>query len=106
MLPEWSRIVPDGENFNVLAALTPGVTLDGRRLAPGQAVFIPAWGRPADVTADNLGARVVIAYPHPAPTSIWRHTPGPDPAAGQLPRPQPSQPLTEAVEAPVPAMAA
>jgi hypothetical protein len=84
-LPEWSRISPDGETCHVIAALTPGVVLDGRSLAPGAAVFIPAWGRPLDLT--GAGSRVLVAYPDHTPTAVWRHAPGPDPAAGQLPLP-------------------
>jgi hypothetical protein len=99
MLPDWSRIIPDGETCHVLTALTPGVAVDGRRLPPGQAVFIPAWGRPLDITAASVGAKAVVAYPDDTPTSVWRHTPGPDPAAGQLPKPQPSRPSVEAVSA-------
>ena len=97
LLPEWSRVVPDGETCHVLTAMTSGVTVDGRRLSPGQTVFIPAWGRPLDVTAARAGAKVTVAYPESRPTSVWRHTPGPDPAAGQLPKPQPSRPNAEAV---------
>ncbi len=97
LLPEWSRIVPDGETCHVLTAMTSGVTVDGRRLSPGQAIFIPACGRPLDVTAAGVGARVAVAYPDARPTSVWRHTPGPDPSAGQLPKPQPSRPNAEAV---------
>jgi hypothetical protein len=97
LLPDWSRIVPDGETCHVLTAMTSGVTVDGRRLSPGQAVFVPAWGRPLDITAARVGDRVAVAYPEFRPTSVWRHTPGPDPAAGQLPKPPPSRPTAEAV---------
>jgi hypothetical protein len=97
LLPEWSRIVPDGETCHVLTAMTPGVMVDGRRLSPGHAVFIPAWGRALDIAAASAGAKVAVAYPDVRPTSVWRHTPGPGPTAGQLPKPQPSRPNAEAV---------
>jgi hypothetical protein len=96
LLPEWSRIVPDGETCHVITALTPGVTVDGRRLQPGTSVFVPAWGRPLDLTSAQGGGKLLVAYPDRTPTAIWRHSPGPDPAAGQLPKPQPSRPLMEA----------
>jgi hypothetical protein len=97
MLPRWSRIVPDGATCHVLTALTSGIAVDGRVLVPGRAVFVPARGRPLDITADTIGARLVVAYPDATPTSIWRHTREPDPAAGRLPKPCPSRPLAEAV---------
>jgi hypothetical protein len=96
LLPDWSRIVPDGETCHVLTAMTPGVIVDGRRLPAGHAVFIPAWGRPLDITAATAGAKAAVAYPDARPTSVWRHTPGPGPNAGQLPKPQPSRPNAEA----------
>jgi hypothetical protein len=96
-LPEWSRAVPDGETCHVLMALTPGVTIDGRTLRPGHAVFIPACGRPFDITSADASAKAIIAYPDKTPTAIWRHSPGPDPVAGQLPKPEPAQPGVRAV---------
>jgi hypothetical protein len=107
MLPEWSRIVPDGETCHVLTALTPGVAVDGGKLPPGQAIFIPAWGRPLDVTAADRGAKAIVAYPDARPTSVWRHTPSPDPAGARLPKPQPWRPrAADALAYPQPAMAA
>lgn len=92
-LPEWSRIAPDGETCHVLMALEPGVIVDGRPLKPGEAVLAPACGRPLDLVVERPYARILVAYPDRTPTAVWRHTPGPDPAAGQLPRPAPQQPL-------------
>lgn len=107
ILPDWSRIVPDGETCHVLTALTPGIGVDGRALPLGRAVFVPAWGRPLDITADNVGAKLLVAYPDATPTSVWRQTREPDPAAGQLPKPCPYRPLVEAMSASrEPAMAA
>jgi hypothetical protein len=97
MLPERSHIVPDGQTCHVLTAVTPGVNVDGRRLPPGQTVFVPACGRQLDITASNVGARVIVAYPDAAPTSVWRFTPEPDPAAGRLAKPRPSRPRVGAV---------
>lgn len=99
ILPDWSRVVPDGETCHVLTALTPGIAIDGRPLAPGRAIFIPASGRPLDIVTDNTGPRLAVAYPDATPTSVWRHTREPDPAAGQLPKPCPPRPLVEAVSA-------
>jgi hypothetical protein len=99
LLPEWSRVVPDGETCHVLTALSQGVTVDGRKLGPGEAVFVPAWGRPLDISAAERGCKLLVAYADRTPTAIWQHTPGPDPAAGQLPAPQPERPpLVEAAD--------
>lgn len=92
-LPEWSRIVPDGETCHVILAIGTGIRCDGRDLKPGEAVLAPARGRPFDLVVARRDARVLVAYPARAPTSVWRHTPGPDPASGQLPKPAPQQPL-------------
>lgn len=92
-LPEWSRIVPDGETCHVMMALDPGIAVDGRPLKPGEAVLAPACGRPLDLVTERQNARILVAYPDQTPTTVWRHTPGPDPAAGQLPKPAPRQPL-------------
>jgi hypothetical protein len=107
MLPAWSRLVPDGQTCHVVMALTPGVGIDGHRLYPGEAVFLPAWGRPVDMTGGRVGAKALVAYPSQAPTAIWRHTPGPDPMGGLLPRPEPVAPRLEAAARAVePALAA
>lgn len=91
-LPEWSRLVPDGETCHVVTALSEGVLLDGRRLFPGQSVFIPAFGRPVDLLAQSRASKILVAYPDQTPTAIWRHTPGPDPMGGLLPKPEPAHP--------------
>lgn len=91
-LPEWSRLIPDGETCHVLVGLTPGARIDGRALLPGEAVLSPACGRPIDIVAERTGAKLLVAYPDRTPTEVWRHTPGPDPAAGVLPRPEPARP--------------
>jgi hypothetical protein len=107
LLPEWSRIVPDGETCHVLVPLGAGVRIDGRTLLSGEAVLVPAHGRPLDIVAERQGARLLVAYPDRAPTAVWRHAPGPDPAAGQLPKPEPAQPPVWAFAKPLePAMAA
>ncbi len=77
-LPAWSRLVPDGETCHVVVALTQGVRVDDRCLQPGEAVFVPAFGRAIDIAAQGQAA-ALVAYPDTRPTSIWRHTPGPDP---------------------------
>lgn len=77
-LPAWSRLVPDGETCHVVVALTQGVRVDDRFLQPGEAVFVPALGRAIDIAAQGQAA-ALVAYPDTRPTSIWRHTPGPDP---------------------------
>ncbi|HVY87800.1 MAG TPA: hypothetical protein VG942_02975 [Hyphomonadaceae bacterium] len=84
-LPAYSSIVPDGETCHVITALSRGVAVDGRALAPGEATFVPACGRPIDLTGE--GAKVMVAYPDRAPTEIWKHCSGPDPVASQLPLP-------------------
>ncbi|MBI1360074.1 MAG: hypothetical protein GC155_07295 [Alphaproteobacteria bacterium] len=94
-LPERSLIDPDGETCHVMVALTPGVVIDGRHLTQGEAIFVPAWGRPFQVQATH--GQVLVAYPDAAPTTIWRDAPGPDPAAGQAPRPEPVRPPLSAV---------
>ncbi len=91
-LPEWSRIVPDGETCHALVALGHGVKVDGHVLTPGETVLAPACGRPLDIAALQKGAKLLVAYPDNKPTAIWRHTPGPDPTAGLLPRPEPAHP--------------
>lgn len=91
-LPAWSRVVPDGETCHVLVALGQGITIDGRTLAPGAAVFVPAWGRPLEISAAEPGSKLLVAYADRTPTAIWRHAPGPDPAPGQLPLPEPAHP--------------
>jgi hypothetical protein len=106
LLPEWSRIVPDGETCHVLVPLGADIRVDGRAVPPGESVFVPACGRPLDLTAARQGAKLLVAYPDQAPTSIWRHTPGPDPAAGQLPKPEPAHPPLYAGSTLEPAMAA
>jgi len=107
VLPEWSRIVPDGETCHALAAIGAGVRIDGRTLLPGEAVLVPAQGRPLDIVAERQGAKLLVAYPDRAPTAVWRHAPGPDPTSGQLPKPEPAQPPVWAVaKSPEPAMAA
>lgn len=106
LLPEWSGIVPDGETCHALVALGYGVRIDGRSLAPGDSVLVPACGRSLDVVASQRNAKLLVAYPDLLPTAIWRHTPGPDPNAGVMPRPEPApQPLATA-QALQPAMAA
>jgi hypothetical protein len=105
-LPEWSRIVPDGETCHALVALGGGVRIDGRTLTSGETVLAPACGRPLDITALQRGAKLLVAYPDNKPTAIWRHTPGPDPAAGILPKPEPAHPPLEAALPFKPAMAA
>lgn len=92
-LPDWSRVAPDGETCHVLMPLGPGVRADGRSLKPGEAVLAPACGRPFDLVVERPDTRVLVAYPDQAPTTIWRHSPGPDPTAGQLPKPAPRQPV-------------
>lgn len=77
-LPAESRLVPDGETCHVLTALTPGAALDGRALAKGETVFLPANARPATLT--GRAARILVAYPDLVPTAIWRTTPQPRPA--------------------------
>jgi hypothetical protein len=106
LLPEWSRLVPDGGTCHVLVAIGPDIRIDGRALHPGAAVFVPAWGRPVDIVAARRGTKLLVAYPDQAPTDVWRHTPGPDPAAGQLPKPEPAQPPLRAIADPETAMAA
>lgn len=82
-LPTWSKLVPDGDCCHVLVALTRGVQVDGRRMQPGEAVFVPAIGRAIDITAIEQ-AVALVTYPSARPTSIWRHTPGPDPEPAVL----------------------
>lgn len=107
ILPDLSRIVPDGETCHALVALTGGVRIDGRTLRPGEAVLAPACGRSLDIVAERTGANLLVAYPDRTPTSVWRHTPGPDPTTGQLPRPEPARPsLWAAAQSLEPAMAA
>jgi hypothetical protein len=77
-LPVESRLEPDGETCHVLVALSPGAAIDGHLLQQGQAVLIPAEGRAMQLTGN--GAQVLVAYPDLLPTTIWRHTPHPDPA--------------------------
>lgn len=89
-LPEWSRVVPDGETCHALVALGYGIRIDGRPLMPGEAVLAPARGRPLDIVASRRNTKLLAAYPDSTPTAIWRHTPGPDPAAGVLPAPEPA----------------
>lgn len=91
-LPERSWLSPDGETCHVIMALASGIALDGRQLRMGETAFIPAHGRAVDLTASQCGAKIVVAYPDGTPTSIWRHTPGPDPAPGLLPKPEPWKP--------------
>ncbi len=106
-LPERSRLVPDGETCHVLTPLTPGVVIDGRRLPPGEAVFLPAWGRAVDVTASRVGVKALVAYPDRTPTAVWRHTSSPDPMGGLLPKPEPGRTFVHAVsQAAEPALAA
>jgi hypothetical protein len=105
LLPEWSRVVPDGETCHVLMALAPGVRVDGRNLELGAAVFVPACGRPFDISAAGRGAKLLAAYPDLAPTDVWRHAPGPDPSSGQLPKPEPTHPPLQAASF-TPALAA
>jgi hypothetical protein len=76
-LPDSSTIQPDGETCHVLTALTAGACIDGRFLARGQSVFVPAHGRPAVLT--GRGAQLMVSYPDLAPTDIWRQAPRPDP---------------------------
>ncbi|MDX2277483.1 MAG: hypothetical protein NW206_18705 [Hyphomonadaceae bacterium] len=76
-LPATSTIQPDGETCHVLTALTSGVCIDGRELARGQSVFVPANGGAAVLTGH--GAKLMVSYPDLVPTNIWRHTPHPDP---------------------------
>lgn len=76
-LPETSAIQPDGETCHVLTAMSQGVAIDGRPLARGQSVFVPARGRAAVLT--GRGAQIMVAYPDLVPTDIWRHTPPLDP---------------------------
>src|SRR5689334_20655098 len=57
-LPELSRVEPDGETCHVLVALTPGMTVDGLELRQGEAIFIPAWGRPFDLRGARAKALV------------------------------------------------
>lgn len=89
-LPEWSRIVPDGETCHALVALGPGIRIDGRALAQGETVLVPACGRSLDVVASQRDVKLLAVYPDKTPTTIWRHTPGPDPSASVLPRPEPA----------------
>lgn len=81
-LPDVSFLEPDGETCHVLAALTPGVSVDGQMLARGEAIFLPAEGRRATLT--GRGAQVVVTYPDLVPTEIWKHPPPPTPAARAL----------------------
>jgi hypothetical protein len=78
-LPELSYLEPDGETCHVVMALTPGVSIDGAPLSRGEAVFLPAEGRPVTVT--GRGGQVVVAYPDLVPTSIWKRPQPPKPAA-------------------------
>jgi len=96
-LPERSRLSPDGETCHVIMALTPGVVLDGRQLKMGEAAFIPAHGRAIDLTTRQPVAKAIVAYPDRTPTAIWRHTPGPGPMPGLLPKPEPWRPAIHAV---------
>jgi hypothetical protein len=106
-LPEWSRVVPDGETCHVLVALGQGIRVDGRELQPGEAVFVPAWGLPFDVATNRKGSKLLAAYPDRTPTAVWQPKPGPDPAAGQLPKPEPAYPaLQAAIEIPEASLAA
>ena len=84
-LPEKSRLEPDGETCHVLMALTGGVAVDGRALAKGDGIFLPARGRSVHLFAGR-GAEVLVAYPDIVPTAIWRRAPDPDPAAAALSR--------------------
>lgn len=78
-----SRLTPDGETCHALMALSDGVAIDGRALRRGEAVLLPAEGRP--VTLRGLGAQALVAYPDLVPTSIWRSGPEPDrPAAARM----------------------
>jgi hypothetical protein len=78
-LPKLSFLEPDGETCHVLMALTPGVTIDGRALNRGDAIFLPAEGRRVRMTGE--GAQVVVAYPDLIPTEIWKHPEPPRPSA-------------------------
>jgi hypothetical protein len=78
-LPKLSFLEPDGETCHVLMALTPGVIIDGQALNRGDAIFLPAEGRPVSMTGQ--GAQVVVAYPDLIPTDIWKHAHPPKPAA-------------------------
>ncbi len=78
-LPKLSYLEPDGETCHVLMALTPGVTVDGRVLSRGDAIFLPAEGRRVSMTGE--GAQVLAAYPDLVPTEIWKHPQPPRPAA-------------------------
>jgi hypothetical protein len=84
-LPEQSRLEPDGETCHVLMALSDGVTLDGRALGKGEAVFIPACARWLELFGRS-GAQALVSYPDVVPTAIWRCAPEPDPAAAALAR--------------------
>lgn len=95
-LPERSRLVPDGETCHVIMPLTQGVAIDGRGIHPGESVFLPAWGRPVEVTA-RVGAKALVAYPDRTPTAIWRHLSAPDPIGGLLPKPAPARSNVSAV---------
>lgn len=94
-LPERSWLSPDGETCHVIMAITSGVALDGRQLGMGETAFIPAHGRAVDLTARQVGAKIIVAYPDGSPTAIWRHTPGPDPAL--LPKPEPWKPAIDSL---------
>jgi hypothetical protein len=105
MLPQRSLVEPDGETCHVLVALTSGIAIDGRELRQGEAMFIPAWGRPLQIAGSR--AKALVAYPDQTPTTIWRHVPGPDPVPGMLPKPEPVRPSAMAISlSPEPALAA
>lgn len=91
-LQPCSQLTPDGETCHVLVPLTHGIVLDDQPLKPGEAMFLPAWGRTDALGADHAAARVVVACPDRTPTSIWRHVPGGDPVPVLRPRPQPVAP--------------
>jgi hypothetical protein len=78
-LPARSRLTPDGETCHALMALSPGIAVDGRPLAKGEVVFVPAYGRNLQLTGAN--SKALIVYPDREPTSIWQRWPTPDPGA-------------------------
>jgi hypothetical protein len=68
-----------------MMALSPGIMIDGRPLAKGEVVFIPAHGKDLHLTGRK--AQALVVYPDGAPTSIWQLRPHPDPGAAALRHP-------------------
>lgn len=85
-----SRIEPDGETCHVLTPLSDGVFVDDRALRRGEAVLIPAEGRPVTLRGDS--AEALVAYPDLVPTTIWRSGAEQDRAASRRRAPTETHP--------------